>query len=472
MKESKRWNRIKDKSTKKTNVAKLIRSIVRGVFLAAATFGIFSITMLQSHKMVVEAATFGYTIDLYKWTRAELYGPKNSFYGYIMSTRSGSAYYTAGCATDSNEERWHMQPTATNPYVKNVPSFITKVRYGAAYFSYQGTDGDNGGAKKYKIKAYNLNDTDSGRYVGNKTGDLHVRSNRDDPWSFMGYNAAINKGVSNVPKNKFIMFENLSASSDFQAYTNGGTKLSGCKDSGWSKGERLELYSAQVVTYSAMGDYTIANDQVTRVEGNVFLLDDKTLYIKEGGVLSVEGTFFCNGTIICEGTIIVQENAVLMPFAPKNYGANISIQNGGCMIISNGGRVYCGNPENRLDAKKNAMLKVDNGNIINFGLLVAGIADIMPNSTIENHGGGKIALGYSLQYDVATIQSEPLNNFSVSKFGLQKHGNVKMDNCDIKAFDGSSLYIFTYSMFDAGTVNYFAYDKNGKSSRKPLVINN
>ncbi len=461
MKEKMLWNRIKEKAAKKRNPMKTVRTLVRGALLVIAAFGIFSITMLSTHKRVESADAFGYTIKLWEWTKCKNSAPKEDFFGFLMSTKSGSAYYSAGDSSDGDNVRWLWYNSANNPYISDSQKFITKGRYGAPRFVYRGTDSDNASSPKFEIHAYTLSDTwSSKKYVGNSSDYVRINKDRDDDWTIMGNDQSKNKSGVNVTSGKFILFENISWSSDFMAYTNGGTRLSGTKDSGWSKAEEFLLYSGKEITYSAMGDYTIKNDQVLRVQGNVFLLDDKTLTIEEGGVLSIEGTFFTNGTIINKGTIIVQENAVLMPFEPRKKAAEIDIRDGGCMIISNNARVYCGNPKSRINATQDAYLRMNNGTILNYGFLVAANIDLKKNSTIENHSTGIMYLGYCLNKDVVSIQSKTLSGFKPSNFGLEEKGRTSIDGVDFRIYDGSKLQIHVDGTRHNN--NFYEYDTNGK----------
>ena len=94
------------------------------------------------------------------------------------------------------------------------------------------------------------------------------------------------------------------------------------------------MYWGEERNITAITDDTlIAEGQVMNVDDGVMLMEDKTLVVEPGGVLSIEGTFYNNGTIENRGTVILQENACVCCSPKVNASAGRILCSGSAVSL-------------------------------------------------------------------------------------------------------------------------------------------
>ena len=225
---------------------------------------------------------------------------------------------------------------------------------------------------------------------------------------------------------------------------------------------------------------------------DLFLKEGVKLTIPEGSVLCVKnGPFYVNGEIECYGTILVEDGGIIMPYESEAGGSRIIMKEGGAMIIRKGGKVYAGCPKDSLWTKgDNGWLDMYEGSsIINFGLFVAGKCNFKyGQATIENHKGGRMYLGYSInnngEYtflnadfhysvsssggntfsDMATVltAAEMFETFYLDKAGAAVYYGQDSKQTVIKTWDGARTCFANKATSAGQTVKLYTYDKDGK----------
>ena len=150
------------------------------------------------------------------------------------------------------------------------------------------------------------------------------------------------------------------------------------------------IYIRSTENFSAIEkDYTVKAGQILTIEESVYIKDDVTLTIEDGGILSVKGQLFNDGKILNKGTMMVNENACVCPFEPTStFGGEITCD-GGDIIIMENAKLLAGNGSCRL--------KLQNGaTCVNYGYLIGAGTLEMDNSLIENKKTGHIYINYQL----------------------------------------------------------------------------
>lgn len=262
---------------------------------------------------------------------------------------------------------------------------------------------------------------------------------------------------------------------------------------GWhSAYTEWQCYRISTYTYTCINsNYTIGENQVYVADSDLFLREDVKLTIPDGSVLCVKnGPFYVNGEIECYGTILVEDGGIIMPYDSTSGGSRIVMKEGGAMIIRSGGRVYAGCPKGSLKTQgTSGWLDMYAGSsIINFGLLIAGQCNFKyGQATIENHKGGAMFLGYTVDnkdenyfINSGRVDDDLFDKNSIvilhSYFGVGKtngtvHYGSGSNQTVLKIWDGAYTCLANKSSDGGETIKKYYYDKDGKctvdSSYKP-----
>lgn len=128
------------------------------------------------------------------------------------------------------------------------------------------------------------------------------------------------------------------------------------------------------------GDFAVQSGQVTSLDGPVLIPRNRSITVKDGGVLSVSNWVINNGTIKVEagGTLLVQDDATISTWEDDAGLHAGRIACDGIMIISSGGKVHSGGIDG---------LKFGEGAVcINYGTIIAENLTVYSDHTIENRG--------------------------------------------------------------------------------------
>ena len=448
------------------------RRFIRGFIASAGAFAVLSGTFLYKGNTIrteadsatqtqAEAIKTGYTMKLIEWRSTtprpgdpvvvedETKGVRRMLIYY----NSANEWYYVGYDQMDGSHYWKANPIASEPYVTNDgSSFLTKTLMGAPVFTRKDFHKSR---PRYTIEMVDKNNNPTGYYLEDDGDDI-VKSKKSAKWVWDTVIAPVKTGVH------LYWYDSTGADTHIVFR---GSRIAGDEDD-WNGNVDLFSYELrpQEVTFAAIGDYTVGTDQVPqtlRVQNNTFLLDDKTLKITEGSVLNVDENFLYNGNIIVEGTLIVQKNATMTPYEASGAGGNITLKNGGTLIIMPGGRVCAGLRKGILGTTQNATVIVENGNIINYGLFAANRIELRDNAVVENHEGGRMLLGYGVEKPGQFKNKFGAYTISSDLGATNTGAYVKLSNkAMLKVYYNSGLTCSGVT----GTVQYVTYDKNGKMS--------
>ncbi len=408
-----------------------------------------------------------------------------SFYAFIERNgwcTLGSSYDNQARSTSSTwsdqDGLWYMQNKKDDPYVDldiaaDTGYFLTKDTMNAPWFIYRFQDSSNCDSSVYSIQ---LKPCDKYAYV--TSHEFHI-SDGSDNFTFLNDVDMKNKDSSvanGMPSATFKIFYNRSGSTDTFLTTYADWTMNAVGDSGWDDADYFKVFVAKEKYYSVI-DEPSTIEKVFKIENDFLLKDGVTLTIPEGCTLTVtKGTFFVNGTINCKGTILVQEGATIVPFSPSGKGGQVNLI-GGTLIVMPKAKVMIGLGKECLNSTQNATceFKADtNGRqslIVNHGLLAIGRSVVKDKTTIENHYGGRMFLGYNLHtyYKKFTSTSVKFDkNTSAATLGLDLHyGSFNPDSTAvIKAYEGSGLTIGNRAgQAKSVNINYYYYDASGNEKK-------
>ena len=416
------------------NLRLKITAFAGTLILAAAAFGMSGDT--SAVYGVDKNPDPNHTTTFIEWTRVkDLKDYKYGFYGFLAYDNKyvtlGDWYDSQGRYRSSSwseqDGLWYMQNKSDDPYIDLTVggggTFVTKDTMNAPYFHYKGTDGDNYDSCKYAIQMKPCN-----KYVYTKAHTLHFTDGPDN-LTFISDADVTRKdrGAGNaMPSYTFKIFYNRSMAKDTFIDTYAGWTINCCGDSGWSKASSFKIYKATTKYYSVI-DKDCSIEKVFKIENDFLLKDGVTLTIPEGHVLTVtKGTFYVNGTINVEGTLLVQEGAKIIPFQPSGKGGQINLK-GGTLIVMPKARVMIGLGKECLSATQNATCEFGakgsrQSLVVNHGLLAIGRVNMNDKTTIENHKGGRLFLGYNVRkYFRKFTNTNFGKDTSAGSLGLETH---------------------------------------------------
>lgn len=398
----------------------------------------------------------GATMKLVYWEKG--IPDQTSGYALIMWKSGGEYYHSAYNEFDSDHIRWVGVNNNVDPYISHGQSFFTRDYIGAPYFHYTGKDGDNRNAYMYKIQFQNKQKQLENYYLYCDGDDIY-RSKSADKWTVSHVNVGNEFGSRRI-------YYNRSGWYDTQLIIR-GNKISSHEDSG----DYFEIYTAKQQSFGAIADYTVRKGQVQRINNDVYQVDGTKLVIEDGAVLNVCGNFFYNGEIECRGTLIVQDGGLMIPFSPTKAGGKIVLKDGGTLIVKPRGRIIAGLGKGQLNSTEHGVVRIENGNIINYGLTAICRMEMWENSVIENHEGGRMFLGYGISGEIGKFQNPFTSKSTSSDMGLNltwgsvsaKYGSV------IKCYSGSGLTVGNTGSGQPCKV--YAYDAAGKVTTKTNLTN-
>lgn len=457
--------------------------IFRALVVVAGTVVLLGLTTFGSHgtmRVIADNQT-GMKIKLYKWTKeAALYktnGEPTDRYAMIMWQSGNDTYFMSGGNVGDNN--YHGTNINIDPYIEftrsydylNPPTFVTRSLHSVPQLIYQ-TEGrckdyyGNYYDVWYKLKFSN------GKWLYTTYWDHLKAEDSGDTWGLMNYDDQQFRGNRKTrqhggndddilaSKSWWFMYDRTAAYDTH--INNSGDKVYGrSSNGGWRCGD-FWIWTAEEINVDAIGDYTIDNDQTLAINGDTFLLDGKTLKIAKDGVLCVRSNFYCNGTIDCEGTIIVEKGGCLMPYSPTEGGGNVTVRNGGTMVVMSGGKALLGVPSGKLNSTKDGYFRISDSDLYNFGLIVSGNTLIGNNTNIENHDNAALYLGYSVSRNTSKFnQGGPSNNASelaIATAGSYTNGT----NVRFKTYDKAKYSVGRRGIGIIGTpVTFVIVDKDG-----------
>ena len=401
---------------------------------------------------------------------------ETSFTGFLCYDNKwctlGSNYNSQGRYQSSSwtqqDGLWYMENRKDDPYmdleVGAGGTFVTKDTMNAPYFKFKRKDGDNYNSCVYDIQLKPCN-----KHLYLTSHETHFTDSEDN-LTFIRNNDVHSKDSDvNIPDSTYKIFYNRSGARD-TFVTTYGSAINSVGDSGWSKASYFKVFRAVLKYYSVI-DWDAEIEKTFKIEDDFLLKDGYTLTIPEGCVLTVtSGTFYVNGRIDCKGTLIVQDGATIVPFSPSKGGGEIDL-NGGTLIVMPGGRAMIGLGKDCLNSTSDAMcdFKAKDGRqslIVNHGLLAIGCANINDKTTIENHKGGRLFLGYNVRkYFKKFVGVTYSSSTTASALGLETYSAhvTPSEGVVFKAYDGSNMSIGGYS--DGGKkISYYYYDNKGNES--------
>ena len=431
-----------------------------------------------------------HTVTFMEWKRiGNLKSTTGNFVGFLaygdycsLGTNYDNEAINSSEDFSKQDGWWKMEYKGSDPYVDlDVgvgESFLTKDTMNAPTFIQGYDDGDNCDSRRYAIR---LSD---GKYVYTSMRQIdhvhrfHICSD-PDYLTFISKSDLKKKSESaakEISDNTFKIFYNrkykagMIDSTDTFVDTRDGNKLVAHGDSGWSDASAFKVFRGTEKVYSVI-DYDCEVSDILKIEDDFLLKDGYTLTIKEGAIVTVtKGSFFINGTINCEGTLLVQEGAQIVPFSPSDKGGQINL-NGGTLIVMPNARAMVGLGKDCLNSKNNATCTCTASNgrqslIVNHGLLAIGRLELKDKSTIENHKGGRMFLGFNLEKDYVKFAGSDVKfdiSTSASSLGLGGlYGSFNpQSTAVIKSYDGGTI---SYMNPSSTKVNYYSYDANGNET--------
>jgi hypothetical protein len=404
---------------------------------------------------------YGNSMTLIEWKRLDDL-PASDFWGMFM-WESGGYWYHSAYSTIFNQD-WEGVLNTCDPYISTGASFLTRTYLGCPYFKYSGTDGDNNNNKKFKIRFGSTKDKeDTGKWLYLDYNTLQVKGG-GDAFTIRRHSRTEKSNNKTITYYTYDWFYNRSGWYDTRLELKDARIQGNTDDRHY---DYFRIYQATEKKFSAIADYTVQSGQTQKISSDCFLLDGKTLKVQDNAVLNIEGNFLYNGKIECEGTIIVHPGATMTPFSPTLAAGNITLKNGGTIIIMPTGRVLAGLRSYTLGSTANGTVVIENGNIINYGLFAANRIELGALGTFENHSGGRAFFGYGIKSGIGSFYNDFNYKTSAGSLGLTDYDSyfkIK-SGATFKAFDGSG---FTYKGKTGDGLIYYSYDSDGKESISTL----
>ena len=180
-------------------------------------------------------------------------------------------------------------------------------------------------------------------------------------------------------------------------------------------------YGDKVAIDAVKNGQVIEGDTVESIGGGniLTLAKGSTLTVRDGGILSVGGTFFNDGTIRVEkgGTLLVKKNASITPWDSSAKVGNI-VCDGGDVILYSGARVVCNGDSG---------FRMKNGTAYNYGAILTRNIDVngLRNSF---HNYGALCVGMTVQSDKAQqFRDEAISIDSAGSLHSPYLKNMKSD---------------------------------------------
>lgn len=425
-------------SKNKNRAGKILKYILKGTAMLLGTVVLLYLTLLHTHNTAIadDSNAYGMKIKLLEWNRVyEL--PQRSFYGALVWGNGNPYYFTSGRNigqsknSDDRYDYWVGQPDTIDPYLDfGKEKFITRDYHDIPYFEYKGRNGSYlANSLKYVI---NLRpDLGHTKWVYTPKNNIVGSNSSYSVFSILDYKHD-NRGTSTKNMKNASTTTSKGMVRSFVYYGeekcailyHSGDYISVHKKDEWPTDEFI-LYEVTEKEYAAMSDYTVTKGNIFVNQDSSFLLDGKTLTVEEDAVLSIKGTFYYNGSIDCAGTIILQEGATMTPYHPNNAAGSIKLRDGGTIIIMPKARLLAGLKSGTMNSTKDGVLNVENGSIINYGLLASGYTTLTSTSTLELHSGSLTYLGLNLNNKkLNAFYNNFTNNTGYSELGLDTSGGV------------------------------------------------
>ena len=203
---------------------------------------------------------------------------------------------------------------------------------------------------------------------------------RCDPWIIQGHDN----------DQRFYHWDNDTGGYDEDLYfVHNGKYL---KSSNYQKDYFKTYLGREVAVPTLAADFSIFDDQITTLGRPIFYLPrGRTITVKSGGVLSVNGAILNDGQIVVEdgGLLILKSGARIVPFT--KYGTATAALEGfvtsrGTVVVERNA-ILCGGGETGI--------WISGGNLTNFGLVCGECLTLRARGTVDNRAGGYIIGGRS-----------------------------------------------------------------------------
>ena len=294
------------------------------------------------------------------------------------NVKSGSNATSGGTVANWVDENWTMKPIMSGA-LDSVPDKNISLRH-RSWLVFQTIDG------KYHLQTNSNYGFYVESYYPNQDRD-HIKNHIKNMDVFAGEISLMHDG-------SFLM----------TASGNGETNdhyLDNARNSSFDIG--FDIYYAEPVPMSFIQtSFTVQNGQVSSLDGPIVIGKNATVYVQDGGVLSISGWVINNGTIVVEpgGTLLVQEMETDNNSLSEGYGVLAPMQDPG----SDGGRIICdGTMIVMPDCKvvgggKTGLVFGEGAHCVNYGALISENFEVYQDHTIENRQNGKVFLGVGLSY--------------------------------------------------------------------------
>lgn len=138
-------------------------------------------------------------------------------------------------------------------------------------------------------------------------------------------------------------------------------------------------------------DFTVDNGMVTALNNaGTYLAKGKTVTVKNGGVLSIDGLFLNDGRIVVEkgGLLLLKEGATLMPYSREDDACG-GIVSSGSVIVRKNAKLVGGGTNG---------VYFGGGGVVNFGLIAGENFRVLNSHLIENRTGAVVYAGKTLSW--------------------------------------------------------------------------
>ncbi|MCR5214890.1 MAG: hypothetical protein K6E10_10795 [Eubacterium sp.] len=182
-----------------------------------------------------------------------------------------------------------------------------------------------------------------------------------------------------------------------------------------------------------------ANENISNVEGAI---------IPNGEVITVDGTLVVSGNLINNGKIkinkggllLVKEGGCVSPYSDLAKGSGVIENDGGTIIIMEGGRIYCmttGSPAD-YTTTNSPLILTSGGTVINYGLLAVSKGMVGEGSKIEVRKNGGLFVGYVRQDEMTMM-------YNTSAIGTSNGNGTSWSVDNLGAFNPMNIIVYEFS---------------------------
>lgn len=198
-----------------------------------------------------------------------------------------------------------------------------------------------------------------------------------------------------------VNFHYVSSGNDDHVKHKGNTMYvsdDGAEENGWDRNFRI-YKETKWEFESYVEDITVQDGQTFRINKEMFVPDDVTITVEDGGLCVVNARLALNGQIKVEkgGTLIIEEGVAVCPFANESDKAGSIFIDGGNVLVMEGAKVVSDDTRSKITVN-------NGGSLINRGLVVARNLSVNTSGRVVNEPASAMALGMSLMENRGFIQ--------------------------------------------------------------------